>query len=133
MKVIVDEGVPRHLVDALRKVGIDAHRFRKAWEQVSNGKLIAAIEAEGFDVLLTNDKNIASQQNLQGRAIAIVALPLNRRSAIVARIADIVDTIRRARPGQHIVMHLDGSRHVAGFISGDMIEEELPPVATFKD
>jgi hypothetical protein len=39
-----------------------------------NGELIAAAEAEGYEVLVTTDKNLRYQQNLAGRSIAIVVL-----------------------------------------------------------
>lgn len=132
MKVVVDEGVPKQLVGALRQAGLDAHRFKRDWRQTSNGALIAAIAADGYEVLLTNDKNIASQQSLKGRAVAVVALPLNRRAAIMTRVADIVDTIRRAKPGQHIVMGLDGSRSVRIIVDGRIVEQRLPDLPTFK-
>ncbi len=132
MKLVVDEGVPRQLVAALRLAGFDAHRFRRDWRQTSNGALIAAIEAEGYALLLTNDKNIADQQSLKGRAVAVVALPLNRRAAIMTRIDDIVDTIRRAKPGQHVVMGLDGPRRVRIIVEGRTIEDRLPELPSFK-
>jgi hypothetical protein len=34
-------------------------------------------EAQGFDALVTNDKNLSFQQNLRGRKLAIVVLPTN--------------------------------------------------------
>ncbi len=83
-------------------------------------------------MLLTNDKNIADQQSLKGRSVAVVALPLNRRAAIMARIDDIVDTIRRAKPGQHVVMGLDGSRRVRIIVDGRTIEDRLPDLPDFK-
>lgn len=132
MKLVVDEGVPRQLVAALRQAGLDAHRFRRDWRETSNGALIAAIEADGYALLLTNDKNIADQQSLKGRAVAVVALPLNRRAAIMVRIDDIVDTIRRAKPGQHVVMGLDGSRRVRIMVDGRTIEDRLPDLPSFK-
>ena len=110
MKVVVDEGVPRQLVNALRDAGLDAHRFSHGWRQITNGALISAVEAAGFSVLLTNDKNMANQQSLKGRTLAVVALPTNKRSAIMGRVADIVDTIEKARPGDHVVVNIDGSR-----------------------
>ena len=88
MRVVVDEGVPRQLVAALQNAGIDAHRFKPIWKGFTNGRLIAAIEHDGFDVLLTNDKNMASQQNLRGRTVAVVALPTNRRSPISSTRSD---------------------------------------------
>ncbi|MCE7028988.1 hypothetical protein LZD57_13395 [Jiella sp. CBK1P-4] len=90
--------MPKQLVAALRSLGIDAHEFPKQFRNFSNGELIAAVEADGFDVLVTNDKNIASQQSLRGKKVAVVALPLNRRRQIVERADDVADTVRRSRP-----------------------------------
>jgi hypothetical protein len=38
--------------------------------------LLVAAETNGFDVLLTTDKNMRYQQNLAGRKIAVVVLGL---------------------------------------------------------
>jgi hypothetical protein len=40
--------------------------------------LLAAAEAEGFDVLLTTDKNMRYQQDLVGRRIAVAVLGLQQ-------------------------------------------------------
>ena len=56
----------------------------------------------------------------------------NRRAAIMVRVDDIVDTIRRAKPGQHIVMALDGSRNVRMIVDGQTVEDEMPRLSTFK-
>lgn len=132
MRVVVDEGVPRQIVKALRERGIDADRFKREWETTSNGELIAAIEAAGYVVLLTNDKNIANQQSLKGSTLAVVALPLNRRSAVMARVDDICDTIRNSKAGQHVVMGLDGSRRAKMVVAGETVVEDLPSVAPFR-
>ncbi|ACK85327.1 hypothetical protein [Methylorubrum extorquens] len=132
MKVVIDEGVPRHLASALIEQGIDASRFPRKWISLSNGVLIRACEAEGYDVLVTNDKNIADQQSLQGKRLAVVALPDNRRRAIIERIEDIADTLRRANPGEHIVIEIDGTRTIRRIVDGSVVEERLPAVATFR-
>ncbi len=71
MLVLFDHGTPRGLTRLL--VG---HTIRVAraqgWDTLSNGDLLAQAEAAGFDVLVTTDKNIRYQQNLEGRKIAIV-------------------------------------------------------------
>lgn len=132
MKVVIDEGVPRHLASALIEQGIDASRFPRKWISLSNGVLIRACEAEGYDVLVTNDKNIADQQSLQGKRLAVVALPHNRRRAIIERIEDIADTLRRANPGEHIVIEIDGTQTIRRIVDGSVVEERLPAVATFR-
>ncbi len=75
MRTVVDEGVPRQLVQALRDHGIEPTAFPATGAALGNGALLRAIEEAGFSVLVTNDKNMAHQQSLQGRSIAVVALP----------------------------------------------------------
>ena len=41
------------------------------WQQLSNGELIASAEEQGFDLLITADRNLRYQQNLTGRRLAI--------------------------------------------------------------
>ena len=131
MKVLLDEGVPRRLVSALTDLGVDAHRFPREWFGMRNGQLIALLEKLGFSVLLTNDKNIASQQNLSGQSLAIVALPHNRQPDILQRADDIADTILRARPGQHVLMAWDGSRTVIETLDGRPAQTTMLPVRPF--
>jgi hypothetical protein len=131
VRVVLDEGVPRQLVHALRSRGIDASRFARGWTSLTNGALIAAAEADGYAVLVTNDKNMASQQGLKGRTIAIVALPHNRRRPILERADDVADTIRRAVPGAHIVVEWNGTRTMRRMVDGAGVTEMLPPVAPF--
>ena len=132
MKVVLDEGVPRSLAGALRALGLDAAAFDPTWIGLRNGVLLRRVEAAGYSVLLTNDKNMAFQQSLKGAAVAVVALPLNRRSVVLARAADIAETIRRASPGRHLLMNLDGTRTVRGFEGDTLVVADLPPVPTFK-
>jgi predicted nuclease of predicted toxin-antitoxin system len=132
VKVVVDEGVPRQLVRALQDAGIDAQRFPPEWKGASNGDLIRAIEAAGFASLVRNDKNIADQQSLKGKHVSVIALPTNKRSEIVPRADDVADTIRLAKPGQHVVMGLDGSRKVRSVVDGIMVTAELPSLGRFR-
>jgi predicted nuclease of predicted toxin-antitoxin system len=131
VKVVVDEGVPRQLVKALQDAGIDAQRFPQEWQGASNGDLIRAIEVAGFAILVTNDKNIGDQQSLKGRNVSVIALPTNKRSEIVPRADDVADTIRLARPGQHVAMGMDGSRKVRCVVDGFTVATDLPSVGRF--
>jgi predicted nuclease of predicted toxin-antitoxin system len=133
MKVVVDEGVPKKLIAALREVGVDTDNFKTEWRGIANGRLIALADALGYDVLLTNDKNMASQQSLRGRNITVVALPSNRLATVMSRVLDIVDTLGCAEPGRHIVIHLDGRRTSLGIgADGQTHADELPSVPPFR-
>ena len=49
--------------------------YEMDWADLENGDLLAAAEAQRFEVLVTTDKNLHYQQNLAGRKIAILVLP----------------------------------------------------------
>jgi hypothetical protein len=62
MLILFDNGTPAPLRHAL-KGHIVVEAIERGWDRLVNGELIAAAEAEGFEVLLTTDKNIRYQQN----------------------------------------------------------------------
>jgi hypothetical protein len=64
-----------------------------------NGELLEAVEADGFQVFVTGDQNLAYQQNLQSRRIAIVELTKNNWPSVEPHIARIVAAIDSAAPG----------------------------------
>src|SRR5205807_648720 len=73
MLVLFDHGTPSGIAPAL--VGHTVVEAReRGWDKVSNGDLLNAAEAAGFQVLLTTDKNIQYQQNLTGRKISVLVL-----------------------------------------------------------
>lgn len=61
----------------LRKL-LDSHQIQTAyelgWSRLTCGDLLAAVSQEGFEVFVTTDKNIVSQQNLTGLPFAIIVL-----------------------------------------------------------
>jgi predicted nuclease of predicted toxin-antitoxin system len=77
MRILFDQATPVPI-----RTYLADHEVRTAaqqgWEKLKNGELLAAAEAEGFDVLLTTDKNMRYQQNLSGRRIAVVVLGLQQ-------------------------------------------------------
>jgi predicted nuclease of predicted toxin-antitoxin system len=93
VKILFDQNVPRPLA-----LFLSAHEVRRAaelgWQKLSNGDLIASAEANGFEVIITADKNLRYQQNLKNRKLAIVVLPWGRWPKIrplVVKIAKAVD------------------------------------------
>jgi hypothetical protein len=78
-------------VAPLEAAGLFATPYPRAWKQTKNGELLERAEGGGFDILITNDKNIYAQQNLRGRNLSIIVLPTNRRRQLwnVRRISSI--------------------------------------------
>ena len=73
MRILFDHGTPAPLIPFLQ-----GHSVTKAkdagWDRLVNSELLKAAEEAGFEVLITTDKSMVTQQNLKGRAIAIVVL-----------------------------------------------------------
>jgi hypothetical protein len=99
MLVLFDNGTPRTLARFL----IDHHTVTEArargWGELENGELLKVAEAAGFEVLVTTDKNIRYQQNLRGRAIALVVLGQGRWALIKPYVPEVVAAVNAATPG----------------------------------
>ena len=98
MRVLFDQGTPVPLRNLLDSHQIET-AYERGWSQLSNGDLLPAAESEGFDVFVTTDKNITSQQNLDGLPYVIVVLgspswPRIQRSSNTVKLA-----IDAATPG----------------------------------
>lgn len=101
MRVLFDNGTPRGVAPALvGHVVEEARAF--AWDNLTNGALLAAAEAAGFDVFVTTDKNLRYQQNLSGRRLAIVVLGKARWKSIKLRLAAIHQAVSSAKPGDFV-------------------------------
>jgi hypothetical protein len=61
MLILFDNGTPAPLRYAL-KGHVVVEAIERGWDAISNGRLIAAAEEAGFDLLITTDKNIRYQQ-----------------------------------------------------------------------
>jgi hypothetical protein len=66
---------------------------------LKNGQLLDAAEAAGFAVLLTGDKTLHYEQNLTGRAMAIVSLSAISWTVIEPYMLQIASDVGRAAPG----------------------------------
>ena len=101
MLVLFDRGTPKGLARALS--GHTVHTAQsKGWDTLSNGALLDAAEEAGFELLLTTDRRIRYQQNLQARRIALVVLSGSTRWSRVRQQADrIVAAVGAATPGSY--------------------------------
>ncbi len=72
MKILFDQGVPEDLRHALAPHEVTTSHER-GWEALENGELLRHAQTE-FDVLLTTDSNITSQQVVAKYRIALVVL-----------------------------------------------------------
>jgi hypothetical protein len=87
MLILFDNGVPAPLRHCLNRASL------------VNGELLEVAEAEGFELLLTTDKNIRYQQNLTTRQIAFVVLGNSQWPVVRRYVERIVIAVDAATPG----------------------------------
>lgn len=73
---------------------------------MENGDLLDRAETAGFEVLVTTDKNLAYQQNLSGRTIAVVVLGQGRWSLIKPHVAQVAAAVNAATPGSYVEVEI---------------------------
>ena len=74
----------------------------RGWDTLSNGALLNAAEEAGFELLVTTDRRIRYQQNLQVRRIALVVLTGSTKWSRVRQHADrIAAVVAAATPGSY--------------------------------
>jgi len=60
---------------------------------LANGLLIAAAEAEAYEILITADQNLEYQQNLAARRLALIVLSTNNWNTISSGLHAIVAAV----------------------------------------
>jgi hypothetical protein len=105
MLVLFDQGTPaplrKHLKGHVVKLA-----YQQGWATLRNGELLEVAEKAGFNVLLTTDKNLAYQQNLKNRAIAIVVLDQSSWPVVRQHIERIKTAVDAAKPGSYTVVEI---------------------------
>ena len=76
--------------------------FERGWSKLGNGALLDAAEADGYQLLVTTDRNLRHQQNLAGRQVAIVVLLAASWPRIRQRVDNIHAVVGGITPGQYI-------------------------------
>ena len=77
MKVLLDEMLPVGVADLLPGHAVTTVNAG-GYTGLKNGELIRRATADGYDVLVTADRNMPAQQNIRASGIAVVLVPGNR-------------------------------------------------------
>lgn len=85
MKILLDECVTKHLKPHLTGHQVSTVR-ELGWSGVKNGKLLSLCVEHNFDILLTIDKNLQHQQNLDKYPIIIVII-----NSITSKVEELID------------------------------------------
>jgi hypothetical protein len=105
MKVLIDENLPVRLRTFIPVHAVSTVTWLK-WKGTRNGALLARCVENAFNVLVTIDGKLESQQNTAKAALGIVVLhaPSNTLDALMPLVDELVRTINRIKPGQ--VIHI---------------------------
>jgi predicted nuclease of predicted toxin-antitoxin system len=90
-KVLLDENLPIKIKYRLKDTCEIYTVKDKNWNSLENGHLIAAMQKDNFDFLITSDKNLQYQQNLSKYSIGFIVLnvPDNNYETILPLIEKI--------------------------------------------
>jgi hypothetical protein len=97
MKLLLDENLPKKL-----KIDFPDHEIYtvtdKGWNGVKNGELLKLLIQEGFDALLTFDKNLQYQQNFNKYTIRVFVFsaPINTYQELTKLTPQINGYFKRA-------------------------------------
>ena len=98
MKILLDEGVPDIIQKRLSRFSIFSVK-EMGWRGVKNGVLLDLMTGQ-FQVLITTDKSLPSQQNLKKRQISVVILPTNDVPSVVELLPQIEEAVATLSPGE---------------------------------
>jgi len=101
MRVLLDECVPRplrrevqgHEVFTVEALGLKG---------LQNGALLQQLIQHKIDVLLTVDRNLPYQQNLQAAGVAVVIMKCrsNRLEALLPLVPSVLAALQKVQPGE---------------------------------
>jgi uncharacterized protein YfbU (UPF0304 family) len=92
-KVLLDENLPVKLKYRLQDVCEIYTVKDKGWNALENGELIKAMQEDGFDYLLTSDKNLQYQQNLVKYSMNFIILNVSNNN--YETILPLIDKIKK--------------------------------------
>jgi predicted nuclease of predicted toxin-antitoxin system len=105
MRILFDQATPV----PIRRF-LEGHTVRTAaqqgWAELRNGELLNAAEKDGFDLLLTTDKNMRYQQNFKGRKIAVMVLGRQQWPELRPHVQLIVEAVEAAISGSYSEVHI---------------------------
>jgi hypothetical protein len=98
VKILLDHNLPHKLRTNLGT--LCSHEIVTAsymgWGKLKNGDLLRMAEENGFEVFVTGDQSLVTEQRLAGRRLATVALSANNWPIIKSYIPQILAAIESA-------------------------------------
>ena len=96
MRILLDHNVPRPLKNNLPGHDTDTAADR-GWQDLNTGELLDQAETDGYELFLTSDRRIPSQQNLTRRNISVLNLTTNSWPRLRQHLNDINEAVEAMR------------------------------------
>jgi hypothetical protein len=103
IRILLDQNAPLGLKRAFQQHEI-TQSDELGWGRLRNGELIRAAEEAGFVIMITCDRNVRYQQNLEGRRIALIELSGGGWPTIRNHLDRILAAVEGAQPGSYTVV-----------------------------
>jgi hypothetical protein len=100
VRILFDQGTPVPLREFLSQHEV-VTAYERGWSTLKNGELLETAEREGFEVLVTTDSHLQTQQNLSNRRIAVVCLLSTSWPRIQQVTAEVVAAIEASSPASY--------------------------------
>ncbi|MEM1353629.1 MAG: DUF5615 family PIN-like protein [Planctomycetota bacterium] len=103
MKLLLDENLPHQLRLELPGHDVVTTAYMN-WSGIENGELLRLAAQHGFDALLTNDRGLEYQQNLEELALSVVVIMVeaNTIEAIRPIYPVLLTSLSRLKPREFI-------------------------------
>jgi predicted nuclease of predicted toxin-antitoxin system len=110
VKILLDENLPKRLKFRLLDQGHEAYTAREmGWNGQKNGALLGLLTFNGFDVLITSDRNLVHQQNLNKFSVNVILLKIktNRYPNIQSVLPKLVELLDGMPTNQFMEIEAD--------------------------
>lgn len=105
MKILIDESLPLAFAAELRDHDVSTVRAQR-WLGLRNGVLLRAAVDAGFDVVVTADRSMRHQQNLEviGIAVVLITRVRNRIADLRPLVPRVLAAVDASKKGEIVVV-----------------------------
>ena len=103
MRILCDECVAKPLKQEFDDLDLKTVR-EMDWSGTKNGALLTLMAESGFTILLTSDRNLKYEQNLQQAGIAVIIMiaRTNRLTDLLPLISKVREALFKIKPEESI-------------------------------
>ena len=105
MRILFDNGTPAPLRRYLEEHTVDLAAER-GWAQIANGNLLRLAEQEGYEILISNDKDFVERNSLTSDSVRIIVIQRFNWPISSGGINTIREAILRVRAGEPELLRL---------------------------